>query len=162
MRMRHIVAGLIVALLLSASSLSAACDLSCAFASLNSDCHSRQMKTTPSASNEMKMGGMDMAGMAMPEIAGDSGRQTVSADSPARGAHPSIGEMGPCEKQSCDGSSAVLSVTVRNFDSHFHFTFAVTEIPLAHAALELFHGARDGIEVLRVHDTSPQSLSLRI
>ena len=45
MMIRRIFAGSIVALLLSVSSLAAACDLSCAFASMNSDCHSQQAES---------------------------------------------------------------------------------------------------------------------
>ena len=88
MMIRRIFAGSIVALLLSVSSLAAACDLSCAFASMNSDCHSQQTESQDSASGGMNMDGMAMAGMTMPEMASSEGQQAVPAISRVKSESP--------------------------------------------------------------------------
>ncbi len=162
MTIRRIFAGSIVALLLSVSSFTAACDLSCAFASMNSDCHSAQTESQDSAVGGMKMDGMEMAGMTMPETAGGEGQQAVSAAALPNVAHPSIGEMGPCEKQNCDNGSAVSAKTTRSVDSHSHSLLAVAETPRADDALTIFHDARDDVASFPIRDASPLQLSLRI
>src|ERR1700733_7624074 len=105
MKMKRILAGSIVALLASVSTLAAACDLSCAFGSMNSDCHSSQVQNLDSDSGGMKMDGMAIAGMTMPEMPGVAGQQISSTTERARTGHPSIGDMGPCERHSCDGGT---------------------------------------------------------
>src|ERR1700683_4458294 len=127
MMIKRIFAGSIVALLLSAASLAAACDISCAFASMNSDCHSGKTEPPDSAAGGMKMDGMEMAGITMPEMAGGEGQQAVNTAALAIIAHPSIGEMGPCQKQACDNGFAVSAKTTRSVDSHSHSPLAVTE-----------------------------------
>jgi hypothetical protein len=159
---RRIFAGSVVALLLSASSLAAACDLSCAFLSMNSDCHAEQTESQDSAPDGMKMDGMAMAGMTMPEMASGGERQAVSANSQARASHPSIGEMGPCEKQACDNGSAISATTARSGNSHFHSILAASETPRDLGALKLFHDARDDVATHHVRDASPLQLSLRV
>jgi hypothetical protein len=159
---RRIFAGSIVALLLSVASLAAACDLACAFASMNSDCHSAQTQSQDSALGGMNMGTMDMAGMKMQGMAGSDGQQAVSAVAPANVAHPSIGEMGPCERQNCDNGFAASARTTRSVDTFSHSIFAVTEAQLADDALTMFHDARDDIASVRIRDRSPLHLSLRI
>jgi len=162
MMIRRIFAGFIVALLLLVSSFTAACDLSCAFASMNSDCHSVQTESQDSAVGGMKMDGMEMAGMTMPETAGGEGPQAVTAAALPSDAHPSIGDMGPCEKQNCDNGSAVSAKTTRSVDSHSHSLLAVAGTPRADDALTIFHGARDDVASFPVRDASPLHLSLRI
>jgi hypothetical protein len=159
---KRIFAGSMVALLLSVASLTAACDLSCAFASMDSDCHSARTGSQDSAVGGMKMDGMGMAGMTMPEMAGDEGQQAVTAAAPSNVAHPSIGEMGPCEKQTCDNGSAVSAKTTRSVDSHSHSLLAVAGTSRADDALTIFHGARDDVASFRVRDGSPLHISLRI
>lgn len=159
---RRTFAGSIVALLLSMSPLAAACDLSCAFASMNSDCHFQQGESQDSASDGMKMDGMAMAGMTMPEMAQSENEPAVSATSRTKVIHPSIGEMGPCEKQSCDTSSSVSARTSRSIDLHLYSVQAVTETFRDGDALMLFRGARDDIAPDRASDGSPFQLSLRI
>jgi hypothetical protein len=160
MWIRRIFAGSIVALLLSVSTLAAACDLSCAFHSMNSDCHLEQTQT--SASDGMKMDGMAMAGMTMPETAGGAEQQAVSVISRANMAHPSIGEMGPCERQTCDSGSAVSAKSSRFIDSQLHSMVAVAETPRPDFALALFRDARDAIALHRMHDGIPLHLNLRV
>jgi hypothetical protein len=162
MMIRRIFAGSIVALLLSLSPLAAACDLSCAFPSVNSDCHSEQTKPQGPSSGDMKMDGMATDGMTMPEMANSEGQQGLSAISLANAAHPSIGEMGPCERQACDTGSAVSAKTSRSADLHFHSMLAVADTSRVSNALSLFHGARDNIATDHVRDGSPLHLSLRV
>jgi hypothetical protein len=157
MMIKRIFAGSIVTVLLSVSPLAAACDLSCAFASMNSDCHSEQTERQGSASGDMKMDGMTMPGMAHSEDP-----RADSAISQANAAHPSIGEMGPCEKQACDNNSAISAKTNRSFDSHFDSIQALTESLRDGDALTLFHGARDDIARYRPGDAGPLHLTLRI
>src|SRR6267154_2377275 len=63
MKMKRFFAGLIVALLLFVPSLGAACDLSCEFAQLASDCHLKREASQESGSAVMAMDGMAMDGM---------------------------------------------------------------------------------------------------
>jgi hypothetical protein len=162
MMIRRIFVGSIVALLLAVSSLAAACDVSCAFASMNSDCHLDQSESHDSTPGGMKMDGMVMDGMTMPEMASGEGQQTNFAATRADIAHPSIGEMGPCEKQACNDNSAVSAKTSSSIDSHFHSFLAVNETFLAAGAKTSFHDARDDISTYQVRDGSPHPLSLRI
>jgi hypothetical protein len=162
MMIRRIFAGSMGALLLSVTSLAAACDVSCTFASMSSDCHAKQTESQDLAPGGMNMDGMAMAGMTMPGMAISEGQQAVPAISRLKASHPSIGEMGPCERQSCDNGSAVFSKTSRSGDSHFHSISAVTEIARPDGALTLFRDARDDIEYHYSCDGSPLHLSLRI
>jgi hypothetical protein len=159
---RRIFAGSIGALLLSVTSLAAACDVSCAFASMSSDCHAVQAESQDSAPGGVTMDGMAMAGMTMPEMANSEGQQAVPAISRLKASHASIGEMGPCEKQSCDNGSAIFAKTTRSGDSHFHFSLASNETPHAGGGLTLIPDARDDLATYQVRDGSPLPLSLRI
>jgi hypothetical protein len=158
----RIVAGSIVALLLSVCSLSAACDVSCAFGSMKSDCHSDQTESPDKMPGGMTMIGMAMAGMAMRDMPNSDDPPAASAISRAKTTHPSIGEMGPCERQSCDNGSAVTAQANRFGLSHFHSIVAVTETSRHDDAMLLFHDARDSIATHRARDGSPAHPSLRI
>lgn len=162
MMIRRVFAGSMVALLLSVLPLAAACDVSCAFASMNSDCHSEQVETQDSAPGGTKMDDMAMDGMAMPEMNQGQGQQTGSAVSSAKANHPSIGEMGPCEKQPCDGDSAISTKTNHSIGSQNNFVLAMIEIPRADSAPPLFRGARDDLATHHSPDTSSLARSLRI
>ena len=162
MIIRRIFAGSIVALLLSVTSLAAACDVSCAFASMSSDCHAKQTGSQDSAPGGMTMDGMAMAGMTMPEMASGEGQQDVPAISQSKASHPSIGEMGPCERQACDNGPAVFAKTTRSGDSQFHSILAVAETPRVVGAITLFHDARDDLATHQVRYAIPLPLSLRI
>ena len=154
---KRIFAGSIVALLLSMTSLAAACDVSCAFASMSSDCHSQQTE-----SQDSPPGGMTMDGMAMPEMAGGEDQQSVAAVQGSTASHPVIGEMGPCEKQACYDGFAVSAKTARFVDSQLHSIPAISESPRADIAPPFFHDARDDVASYRALDGSPLRLSLRI
>ncbi|HEY2647123.1 MAG TPA: hypothetical protein VGI34_09115 [Candidatus Acidoferrales bacterium] len=162
MILRRIFACSVLALLLSATSLGAACDVSCAFASMSADCHSQQSATELDASGAIKMDGMEMAGMEMPDMDGDLGHQAVSTISETMRHHASIGEMGPCEKHACDSSSAVSAKTNGSSDTHFHIALAVTGTSQADYAQTLFRGARDDIASNRPHRRNSFLQNLRV
>ena len=159
MMIRRIFAGSIVALLLSVSSLAAACDLSCAFARANSDCHSREMKAQRSAPADMTM-----AGMTMPKMSGDysMNQQMVSAPPRTMPLHAAVVDMGTCERQSCD-QAPVLGVKAN------HPTAAKSDAVFAHNGFPriagpqtAFHDARDGLARLGPIVHAPLIVSLRI
>jgi hypothetical protein len=157
---RRIFAAAIVTLLFSVSPLAAACDLSCAFPSIQSDCHQSWIQKSPS--DEMKMDGMAMPRMTMPNMANDESQPSVSALPEAILGHPSIGAMGPCEKQTCDNTSAISSRTSRSIDSQLHSFAAFFKTSHTSNPPSSFHGARDELATQRVPDASPLHLSLRI
>jgi hypothetical protein len=157
MIIRRIFAGSIVALLLTVSPLAAACDLSCAFARADSDCHSQKVEAQDPAS-----GGMTMDGMAMPEMAQNKDQLAMSTISRANANHPSIGDMVPCEKQSCNSNTAVSAKTSRSVDSQFHTILAATETLGSREILKLLHGARDDVATYYIRDGSSLHLTLRI
>jgi hypothetical protein len=167
MNFRRILAGLILALLVSASSLGAACDLSCAFTSTNSDCHSQPAGEQTFTSGGMKMdgmamAGMDMAGMTMPERGGGQDQQAIPAMSQSKTPHPSIGNMGPCEKQSCNDGSAAFARTNGSINPNFHSIPAAIATPRAVLAPPPFHDSREDIAFCRPRNRSSLQLSLRI
>jgi|HubBroStandDraft_4_1064222.scaffolds.fasta_scaffold132415_2 hypothetical protein len=162
MLIRRIFAGAIVVLLLSVSTLAAACDLSCAFAAMSSDCHAERTAAQDSGPDGMNMNGMSMAGMTMPEIGNSPDQQTVSAVSRTTAGHPSIGEMGPCERQACDNDSTVSVKASRSVAPQLHSILAAAETPRAVIAPSYFHDARDDISHYRPLDGSSFLLSLRI
>jgi len=118
--------------------------------------------TQDSPSGDMKMDGMAMDGMAMPEIAHNQDQDEGSAILGANAEHPSIGEMGSCERQSCDGDSAISAKASRPFAPQYDLVLATFEIPRADGAPPIFHGARDDIAVRHFRDKDPLHLSLRI
>jgi hypothetical protein len=163
MLIRRIFAGSIVALLFCVSALAAGCDLSCAFASMNSDCHSHPSESQISSSHTMSMdGNMDMAGMTMPEAAQGGDHPTVSTMSEAKAGHASIGEMGACEKQPCNGGSAVSAKTQSNRDSYFHSNAAIAGISPAGNSPVLFRNPRDRTVSAQLGEESSLRQNLRI
>jgi hypothetical protein len=162
MMIKRIFAVSIAAILLSVSSLAAACDLSCSFASMKSDCHSQKTESRDSMSGAKIMDGMAMAGMTMPEMAKGESQHAVSALSQANAAHPSIGEMGPCEHQSCGNSYAGSAKTSRSADSHFSSILTTTEALRTNIAPPLIHEARDDVGTNPARDGSLFHLSLRV
>jgi hypothetical protein len=110
----------------------------------------------------MKMDGMAMAGMIMPEMANGQDQQPELAATGPNAGHASIGEMGPCERQSCDNGFSVSARASRSGDSQFRFLVATDRTPGANGASKLFHDARDDVARDHSHDASPLPLSLRI
>jgi hypothetical protein len=162
MKIKRILAGSIVALLMSVSALAAACDLSCAFASMSSDCHSGQSQTLNSESRGMKMDGMAMAGMAMPQMASSAEQQSVSATDHTSNSHPSIGDMGPCERQSCNGETAIAARASHSVPSSFQLAAVVAVARCVDLSPPDFHDARQHLAADFSRSASPFPLSLRI
>jgi hypothetical protein len=162
MRIRRIFAGSIVALLLSVSPLAAACDLACAFARADSECHSQAAPGQSPAHAGAKTDGMAMAGMTMPKMPGAEDPQTESVAAHANGGHPSMGEMGACEKQPCNHGFAISARTRRSFDPRVPSIVANTKFPAADLAAVPLHDARDNLANDHPSDASPFQLSLRI
>lgn len=151
-----------VGLLLAFSPLAMACDISCAFASTGSDCNSAQVNSHAVASSGMDM---NMSGMGMPETPNALSHLSQAAESStsrAHTAHPSIGDMGPCEKQACDGGSAVFAESFRSGDSHSQLHFVAARTHRADAAPALFRVARDEITTQSIAGSSLLPLNLRI
>jgi len=157
--MKRIFVGCLVGMLLSASSLAVACDLSCGFAQLQSDCHSAQM-----SSEESMPTGMAMDGMAMPGTnnADSGGQQLVSALSHSETRHVVVGEMGPCERQSCDPASAIAARATHSSARQLHTGLAVAGLSRAESQEIAFHDGRDDLAALSLVVHSPFSISLRI
>ena len=162
MMLRRIFSGSFAALLLAVSPLAAACDLSCAFALMNSDCHSQKTEIQNPVMGGMKMDGMAMDGMTMPEMSPSEAQQEVSAIPRTNARHPSIGDMGPCERQACDNNSAVSARTSRLIDPHFHSILAFVESPRAGGAQTLLRGAHEDIAIYYFLEERPLFVSLRI
>jgi len=105
---------------------------------------------------------MVMAGMTMPETASGEVQTTDSAIAVAGAVHPSIGDMGLCEKQACDSTSAVSTKATRSVVSHLNSLSPVIEAPPDEVAQLPIHNARDDIAASSVHIGTPLPLSLRI
>jgi hypothetical protein len=162
MRIKRIFAGSIVALLLSVSPLAAACDLSCAFARADSDCHRQKLETEDPASGGMKMDGMTMVGMSMPDTDATADPLASFTSSRENANHPSIGEMGPCERQNCDSGSAVFARSSRSVASGRHLFLAVTGKFRVREMQIPFHDARDDVATYPMRGGNLLPLTLRI
>ena len=145
MMFRRIFAGWIVALLLPASGLAAACDVSCAFAVLNSDCNSKPAVAKAAMPGGMKMDGMAMAGMNMPDSAGGEDQQSTSELVESKASHPQIGEMGPCERKSCWSDSAISAGPACSNNWQLLRVFASAGTSPTDIFLSPFHDARDAL-----------------
>jgi hypothetical protein len=108
------------------------------------------------------MDGMAMAGMTMPEMPGAEDPQTESVAAHANGGHPSMGEMGACEKQPCNNGFAISARTRRSLDPRLSSIVATTKFPAADLVAAPFHDARDDVARDRPRGASPLQLSLRI
>jgi len=163
MKVKRMIAGSIAALLLAVTSMAAACDLSCAFAMASSDCHASESTTASAGSSDamarMDMGGMDMSGMAMPGVSDSATSPSISS---AKAAHPSIGDMGPCERQSCDKGSFVFAKAGRSGTGRINSILPAAKNVSAGAAPRIFYGARDDGAHFPSFKASPLSTILRI
>jgi hypothetical protein len=162
MKMRRILAGSIVTLLLAVSALAASCDLSCAFAREYSDCHARESNPQASSDSGMDMDGMDMTGMPMPGMASGGGQSSTLGVSRKPAPHPFIGEMGPCERKSCDQSSSVSVKAVGLNAPRLRAIVAVIPAPLAHNDAMPARKARDDVASIPPPTQSCLPLNLRI
>jgi hypothetical protein len=159
MKIRRILAGTLVALLLCVSSVAAACDLSCGFALFRSDCHSPQM-----AGGEFDSPDMTMAGMVMPEMAGDRSaiQQVVFTAPQAIPVHPVLGDMGVCARQSCDQDEALASKANHSTSVQFETISIVAGFSRMESLRIAFREARDDIAPTSPIAHSCHDTSLRI
>jgi hypothetical protein len=141
MKLSAIVAVPTIALLLSVSSLAAACDLACEFVQFQSDCHSTQIVHPP--------GEMSMAGMSMPEMDGANRKnlQVFTAAPVAMNTHASFVDMGTCERQSCDQTQTLTSKVSHSTAVQFEAIWTIAGFSNVDVTPHTFHEARD--------DTSP-------
>jgi hypothetical protein len=160
--LRRAFASSMVVLLLSLSALAAACDVNCSFPWAHSGCHLRQSALLNSSSGKMNMSGMDMSGMTMPVESPDGDSQSISAITNGKSDHPSIGEMGPCERQSCGEDSAVSAKTCRFVDSRFHCAPVFLGTFLTTAISQHSRNARDDLASLFLPDIRSLTHILRI
>jgi hypothetical protein len=153
-KIKRIFAGSLTALLLCVSSLAAACDLSCGFAQLESDCHSPRIAVKESMPAEM----------AMPEMAGASStnQQMFLHSSQAIPAHAALVDVGACERQSCDQAQALAAKGNHSTAAPLDTIRAVGGFSRIHSAQTAFHDARDDLAPLGPASHSPLSVSLRI
>jgi hypothetical protein len=164
MMTRRIFAGSIAVILLSVSSLAAACDLSCGFVSMKSDCHAQQTEPQESSSGDMNMNGMSMAGMTMPTMSGGDSmnQQMVSAPSRTLPFHAAVVDMGTCERQSCD-QSPVLAVKANHpAAAKSDVACAIIGFPRRVSLQVAFHDARDGLTRLDQIVHAPLRVTLRV
>jgi hypothetical protein len=110
----------------------------------------------------MAMDGMGMPAMAMPGMTDVGDQQLISDLSQAGDWHPSIGDMGPCERQSCDQSSVVSVKANRPNCPQLHSIVEISQTPGAGGAPLHFRDARDGVADHGTRDGSPLQVSLRI
>jgi len=149
----------LAALLLCVSSLAAACDLSCGFALFRSDCHSPQMAADESLRPEMAM-----AGMAMPEMAGDSSaNQPMLSSAPqSMAGHAVLADMGACMRRSCDQAQALASKANHSTAGRFETVSTVSSFSHMESLPAAFHEVRGGIARFTPIVRIPLDVSLRI
>jgi hypothetical protein len=156
---RRIFATFVVIILLCASSLAMACDLSCEFAQPAMGCHS-----FPAAGNESMPAGMAMGGMTMPGMnnPGSGSKDSAFGKPVQTNRHAEIGEMDACERQSCDleqiGTSKANPTCVTQFGA---ISNAVEYSRLECIQFDS-HDARDGLELLSPPTHPPLTITLRI
>lgn len=161
MSAKRAIAVSIVAVLLAVTSMAAACDLSCAFGVAEADCHARGRSALDAVASAMDMSGMDMAGMAIPTT--DGANPSSAPDvSRAIAAHPSIGDMGPCERQSCDRNSFVATRATRFSGARVFSILPVAYGAAGSATAQAFHGARDDVAPPTPSQVRPLTLVRRI
>jgi hypothetical protein len=161
---RRLFAGSIVAILLWASSLAAACDLSCAFASMSSDCHSEQTSHQDSTPGGMKMDGTAMTGMTMPEMSNDDSinQQMVSAPSRTMPVHAAVVDMGACERQTCDQAPVLAAKANHPAAATCDAVRALTGFPCKGNLQTASHDARDDFARLAQVVYGPLRVTLRV
>jgi hypothetical protein len=158
-KIRGIFAVSLVALLLSVSSLAAACDLSCGFALFQSDCHLPGMAAKDSGASDMTMAGMRMA-----EKAGENSTDQQMGSSPqqAMPAHAVVADMGACERRSCDQAQALASKADHSAAAQFDTISRVAEFLSMDSLLAAFHECRNDIPLFSPFVYSSRDVSLRI
>jgi hypothetical protein len=87
---------------------------------------------------------------------------STSGMSHAKSAHPSIGDMGPCERQSCDKGSFVFVKAGGSAVQRVEAALPPTQFSLGDAGLQIFRGARDDVAPFASFHASSLNLILRI
>jgi hypothetical protein len=157
-------AGSIIVPILFVSSMAAACDIACGFAKAQADCHSARMNIRDSAAASMPMSDDGMAGMAMPPEPGATlaGQETISATLQMETHHARIGQMGPCERQSCNEYAAYISKSTRHDAPRFRAALTVVSLSRMAQLQTSFYDPRDGIPTFSPGDRVPLRTTLRI
>jgi hypothetical protein len=160
-RMKRIFAFSLTALMLSVSSLTAACDLSCGFASSWADCHTTWTEALDSAPDAASMDGMAMPGMVMVEAV-STDQEAVSYTTQGIPDHVGLVDMSMCERQSCDQAQASAAQANRLTASHFDSIFTMAGYLRVVNYPTNFRNARDDVAAYRawIHDSL--GVSLRI
>ena len=161
---KRMLAGSIVILILAVSSMAAACDLRCGFAEAQADCHSMRMKAGDSSVAEIETRDAEMAGMAMsPEPSASlADRAAVSSALVMEMHHARIGEMGRCERHSCDEFAACILKSVRHDGSKSRITLAVVPSPVTAHLQTIAHEAGNRITLFNPGDRVPLLVALRV
>ena len=140
-KIRRILAGILVALVLCVSSVAAACDLSCGFAAFQPDCHS-SMAAADSASADMTMAGMTMTQAA---VGGPVNAPAALSAPQSMPAHAALVEMGACARQSCDQAPVLAARSNHSTATQFEKTMPLAADCLAGPRSISFHVARDDV-----------------
>jgi hypothetical protein len=153
-----------VALMLCASALGAACDLSCGFAPDRSDCHTQQAQPQDLAPTTMKMGDMNMPGMATPEMASSSSTDQVIVFGASQGmpAHAALVDMNTCERQSCDQDQASAGQANRSAATHCDVICRILGFSYSRSLQATFRDARDDAAPRNPEIQRPLNISLRV
>lgn len=164
MALRRLLAGIVLTMLLSATSAGAACEISCGFAQGGSDCHSPMALSGSADQSASQMDGMDMSmsAMQLPDDSNNDGMATIPALGPLQAGHLAIDEMGPCERQSCDERSVASVRPAYSFIQQLHANTFVVKMPQIAPTTAFFHDARDDVSFHRARDASSPVIILRI
>jgi hypothetical protein len=160
-RMKHVFAFSLIMLMLSVSSLAAACDLSCGFASSWADCHTAWKEAQDSTPDAASMGVMGMPGMVMASTV-SADQETVSNAPQGLLEHAGLVDMSTCERQSCDQAQASAAQANRLTASHYDSILTIAGFPRVDNSQTSFRHARDDVASNRAHIRGPFGVSLRI
>ena len=107
---------------------------------------------------------MAMAGMAMPETAGDSStnQPMVSSALQSMPGHAVLAEMGACMRQSCDQAQALASKANHSTAGQFETVSTIAGFFQTENLRTAFHEARGGIAPLTPIVHVPLDVSLRL
>lgn len=158
---KRMLAGSIVILMLAVSSMAAACDLRCGFAEAQADCHSMRMKAGDSSVADMETSDTGMA-MSPEPSASLADRATISSALIMEMHHARIGEMGRCERHSCDEFAAYILKSVRHDGSQSRIAMAVVPSPVIAHLQTILHEAGNRITAFNFGDHVPPLVALRI
>jgi hypothetical protein len=116
------------------------------------------------AAEESQRPEMAMAGMAMPETAGDSSTNQPMVSSPpqAMPGHAVLTDMGACMRQSCDQAQALASKANHSTAGQFETVSTISGFFQTENLRAAFHEARGAIAPLTPIVHVPLDVSLRL